>query len=350
MKRRSTDISSLLRGRSWPPAVLLYGPEQGEMRAAALRIQGTIAGEQGADADFDIERFHADTLDPERLLTACRLLPFMAKRRLVWVREAEQLKAPALAVVKEVVAHPNPSSLLLLTAAPLESRHGLRKVFEADRQAWCVPFYPLEGEAFRDWLRDELASAGLTAEPEALHYLAERLEGDTGIARQELEKLSLYLGEERHLRPEAVLAVVGVTVEHSPFALADSVADGHGARALRILDRLLERGEEPLALLGMIVARLRRLITLQGLLAQGMPPADAVNHLRPKPIWKEQEVLLHQAREVTAGSLASALLACQLADAGLKGVEKRVDREVMERLTMRCCALLRRSAHADRGG
>ncbi|MBF0137936.1 MAG: DNA polymerase III subunit delta [Magnetococcus sp. DMHC-1] len=335
MKLRSTDLAGRLRTGSWPPAILLYGSEQGQIRDAVERIQTQIFGKHAEDADFDAELFHGGTLDPERFMAAWRALPFVAARRLIAIREAEQVATAQLSVIKTSLERPNPTTLLVFTAGAMDAKNGLRKLFEADKQAWCIPFYPLEGRAFQKWLQEYLTTAGYSVDTAALEHLTQRLEGDTGIARQELEKLMLYQGTQRHLDLAAVLAVVGETVDYSLFALAEMVTAGDTARALHILDRLLERGEEPLLLLGTLTARLRRLIQLQGLLANGHLPAQALDQLYPKPFWKDKDSLLSQAQVITAARLAETLLVCQAADAGLKGVQKLPARQIMERMVIR---------------
>ncbi|MBF0178089.1 MAG: DNA polymerase III subunit delta [Magnetococcales bacterium] len=337
MKLKSTELAVHLQRGSWPSAILLYGPEQGQIRETEKRIRAQLFGVHAEDADFDAELFHGGDLNQERFYAACRTLPFVASRRLILVREAERVPAGLLPSIRSLLEHPNPVALLLFTATSLDAKSGLRLRFEADKSCWCVPYYPLEGRDFHRWLKERFAIAKLTVDEEALELLAQRLEGDTGAAHQELEKLQLYLGKDRHVVLKDVLAVVGETVDYTPFALAETVTAGEVTRALHILDRLLERGDEPLVLLGNLVARVRRLIQALELLAEGISPRQIATQL--KIFWKDEGSFLNQARVIPPAHLAEVLLACQAADTGLKGVQKLDARQVMERTTMRAALL-----------
>ncbi|MBF0624418.1 MAG: DNA polymerase III subunit delta [Magnetococcales bacterium] len=333
MKLKSTALAARLRAEGYPPVLLLYGSEQGQIADQAAALHQQLFSVEPADADFDTETFHARDLSAERFLAACRAIPLGAARRLVTVREADGLPQAQGAVVLDYLKAPNPSTLLLLLAGPLEARSKLRAAAERSANGWCVPFYPLEGPAFQQWVGQWLAAAGLAVDRDALVHLAQRLEGDTQAARPELEKLALYLGAQRRVDLEAVLAVVGETVDHSAFALAETITAGQVPRALHILERLLERGEEPLTLLGSLLPRIRRLAQARDGLDQGEDPKQILERL--KIFWKDQAPLMQQARRIPARRLADALLACQEADAALKGAGRLPPELVMERLVLR---------------
>lgn len=320
-----------------PPAVLLHGQDQGQVGRLAVQIREKTLGPGGDD--FDAEVSHASDWNEERVITACRAFPFMSKRRFVHVRNAEGLNTAAVNVLKGYLSKPSHSSLLLLTADALESKSPLRKLFEQADSAWAVACYPLEAGALRGWLAESLQREGFQVDPDALTLLSERLSGDTLAAEPELRKLRDFMGEQRRIGLEEVYAVVGETAEVSGFALATAITEGRTAEALRVLDRLIEAGEEPIVLLGQITQRLRRLIQGAARLAAGESPQAVANALRL--FWKEKDAFLALARGLDPRRLAQALLRCQLADEGVKGFGEEDPQRVMERLTLGLCAIFR---------
>lgn len=316
MKLTPERVAATLR-QALPPVVLLYGQEQGVVEQIAARLEGAALGDAGEDAEFDRERFMGSELAAEPFFAACRALPFLAQRRLVVVKEAERLTAEGRNILLEYLEAPSPSTLLVCTAGNLEARDPVRKAMEAHPQGWCIPCYPLEPPALRRWLREELAREGFQPTPDALEQLAILLEGDTRAAAQELEKLKLFMGEERQIRQEDVLALVGETATTSGFALAAAITAGDGPEALGILDRLLESGEEPLALLNLVARRLRQLAQGGEALAAGENPKAITGRLRI--FWKEEGQFLAHCRRWRPPTLARGLLACLEADQGLKG-------------------------------
>ncbi|MEO5363651.1 MAG: DNA polymerase III subunit delta [Magnetococcus sp. DMHC-8] len=347
MKLKSSELPArvaALREQTMPPppAILLFGQDQGLVMAATTALrQATCAEEQ---ADFNLETFFGGDLTAERLLGSCQSYPFLAPRRLVIIKNADQLSTALGNTVLQYLKRPSSTTLLLVLAGNLETQHLLRKGFEASQTAWAIPFYALEGRELRQWLAVQLQQEGFQAEEDALHYLCEHLAGDTRNSRQELDKLILFMGNPgttgRRIRLEDVLAMVGETTTCSGFGLAAAITAGQLQAALTILDKLLESGEEPIALLGIISQRLRRLGLGSEGLAQGKDPKSLAAQLQI--FWKDQADFFEQIRAIPAHRLADGLLHCLEADRQLKGgaATPTPPAQVMERLVMRLASRL----------
>lgn len=339
MKLKASDLpvrlkSGLKSGSKYgpvPEAVLLYGQDQGLVMNSAAVIRRATFNEE--HADFDLETFFGGDLNLERFLSSCQGYPFMAARRLVILKDADRIATATVKTVVDYVKKPSPSTLLLVLAGSLDTKNLLRKCFESSKIAWCIPFYPLEGGQLRYWLVTELQKDGFRVDADALQYLCEHLAGDTRNTHQELDKLKLFVGNNTRIELEDVLAMVGETTTHSGFGLSLAITSGQLNEALYILERLLESGEEPLMLLGIISQRLRRLAQCGELLAQGTDPKIVAGKL--KIFWKEQARFFSQSRAIPARKLADGLLYCLEADKQLKGGSDAKPRQIMERFVMR---------------
>ncbi|MEO5377289.1 MAG: DNA polymerase III subunit delta [Magnetococcus sp. DMHC-6] len=339
MKLKSQEVPSLLQKSGPPPAALLYGQEQGIIRELTTLFTKTVLKNSQDNADFDVETFFGADLQEERFLTACQSPPFMGEKRLIILREAEKLDLHTQKSVLGYLDHFSPSTVFLAIAGPLESQHLLRKKFENSPSAWCVPFYTLEGNQLGNWLKSQLAQSGFSIAPPAVALLCQRLEGNSEAAFQELEKLKLFMGEQRKISLQEVLAVVGETMILNPFTLADSVTEGQAQQAITLLQKLLEADEEPLALLAILAQRLRRLAKGQQLLDKREEQKKIAIIL--KIFWKEESTFFNQCRRLSPARLADGLLECLEADKELKGGLLPAWM-VMERLVIRLCFLLQR--------
>ncbi|MBF0628036.1 MAG: DNA polymerase III subunit delta [Magnetococcales bacterium] len=328
MKLTPRDFPQRLRQEGPPSVLLIYGQEQGLAARQALQVRRAVVSV--ADEEMDAESHHGADLDVGRFLSGCNAFPFFAKKRFVLLKEADQLAAPARDALLKYLKSPSKSSVLVVLAGPLEAKNLLRKTFEADKTAWCLPCYPLEGRELVNWLRSSLKEAGFAVDDDAVSMLAERLEGDARNAESELEKLIVFLGERRRVTLEDVLESIGGSGTQNGFTLAAAVMGGRTGPALTILDGLLEGGEEPLMLLGLLVQRLRRVIQGAALLDKGEDQERIAMILQV--FWKEKNEFFTQARSLGVRRLANGLLRCQEADRELKsGGEPR---RVMERLVM----------------
>jgi DNA polymerase III subunit delta len=315
MKLKTTDIESQLRDGTLPPAVLLYGQEQGLIENQVEQLQKLVITDPGA-ADFDAETFYSENLDEERFISSCKGFPFLSKTKFILLKEADKINKEAKKTLLSYLKDPSQTTILVVQSANLEAKDPLRKGFETSKTAWAIPYYPLEGGKLSAWIRQHLQKQGYKVDRDALQHLSHRLEGDTLAASSELQKLLLFVGESRNISLNEVMACVGETVQHSSFALVSATANGKTAEALHILDRLLEGGEEPLAMIAILAMRIRRIIQGQSLLNAGENPKIACKKL--KIFWKEEQEFLTQCRLVKSANLANGLMDCLAADKALK--------------------------------
>lgn len=339
MKLKSFDLPKRISAGDVPVAVLLFGQDQGLVEESAAMVRQRLFEE--AQAEFNLELFFGGDLQAERFLNSCQAYPFLASRRLVILKEADRLSTTNVKTVTNYLKRPSPSTLLLVLAGNLEAKSPLRKQFETDKTAWCIPFYPLEGRALRQWLETQLRQDGFRVDTDVFPYLTEHLAGDTRNTRQELDKLRLFMGHKKQIALEDVLAMVGTTTTYSGFGLSAAVTSGQLPEALAILEKLLESGEEPILLLGTLSQRIRRLNQCNELLSEGMATMSVAAKLNI--FWKDQELFFQQSRHIPARKLADGLLDCLEADRQLKGGSDASPRHIMERLVMRLVAHFRKT-------
>ncbi|NGZ07279.1 MAG: DNA polymerase III subunit delta [Magnetococcales bacterium] len=334
MKLAARDFTPRLQQEGVPAVMLLYGQDQGLVARYAMMVRRAVVSVE--DEEMDAASHHGADLDVSRFLSGCNAFPFFARRRFILLKEADQLAAAARDAVLNYVKSPARHTVLVVLAGPLDVKHPVRKLFEGHASGWCIPCFPLEGRELAQWIRTTLRGAGFSVDEEAVAVLGERLEGDARNAESELEKLIVFLGERRRVTLEDVLASVGSTGNQNGFAWAAALFAGRTGLALTILDGLLDGGEEPLVLLGLLTQRLRRLIQGGAGLAQGESPDAVAAALQI--FWKEKSEFLNQARSMSTRRLADGLLRCQEADRELKsGGEPR---RVMERLVLGLARLL----------
>jgi DNA polymerase-3 subunit delta len=101
------------------------------------------------------------------------------------------------------------NTLVIFEAGELPGRAALRKLFEGAPHAAAIACYHDSGGDLKAVIQAQLNAAGKGASQAALSYLEQSLGGDRGATRSEIEKLVLYVGEQRQVELEDVLASVG---------------------------------------------------------------------------------------------------------------------------------------------
>ncbi len=296
------DVERFLKGPdAGVRAALIYGRDRGGVRERADRLAGVVTA--NPDDPFDTAMLNDDELGDGRLEGELAAISMMGGRRLVRVRFTGEKAAPDKTAAEALSAHAegklNPDAFLLIEAGALGRDSALRKAAEKAAACATIPCYDDEPGDVARLVRESLAADKVGLDSQALELFVSRLPRERGVARQEMERLALWLGpgSGRIATPADLEDFLGVEPEAS---LTDAATDAFGgklAAAQAGLRRAAAEGEGgPAAVraMGMHLARLRRILTLAG---NGASLAEAAK--ASGVFWKNEREMLRQARAWT---------------------------------------------------
>ena len=326
-----------VRAGKFAPIYVLTGDERLTLEEAMTAIQSAVLA--GGLADFNFDRFRGKETDAGRLETALGTSPMMAPRRLVLVREFDQLSEPARDVVLAFTKSPAPKTVLLLTAEKPDARTTLVKAlakhvmvkFETPYERELVP-----------WCQHRAESMGVTLDDGGSRRLVEIVGRDVAGLQNALERLALVVGQGGRIRAETVESAIVETREQSVFELCDAVGMGEATRAWALARKMLSQREPPLRLLAMLSRHYRQLLRLREAKEAGIPREAAAATARVSPYALKG--LWPQTEKHTMAGLRRALSLCFEADRSLKSSPLPGDLQ-LERLVVALCRLtVRRTA------
>jgi DNA polymerase-3 subunit delta len=140
--------------------------------------------------------------------------------------------------------------------------------------------------------------------PEAARMLVESLGDDLRMLASEIDKLGTYVGESGEISAENVRALTPIGRELDAFELTDALARNDRSEALTILHRLLEQGEPPLRIIGLVAYQTRSLMQVKLLSDRGMPAHQIASAAGIAPFVVEKSLRL--ARRFTFAQLEAA--------------------------------------------
>lgn len=320
-------------------AVLFYGPDNGLVRDRAMTVGRTVV--QDLSDPFRVTEMlgRAVADDPARLADEAAALSFTGGRRLIRVREAEDNTATAFTAF--LASLPPGDSLVVVEAGDLGNRSKLRTLFEGADAAVAIPCYVEEEASLGRVIADILHGHGLSADPDALTFLAGNLVGDRMVARGEVEKLALYMGGEKRVRLEDAQACVGDSAALSLDEPIWAAAEGDFPTLDRSLARLFAEGMSPVAVLRTAQRHFQRLQLVAGQVAAGKSPDAAVESLRPPVFFKMKPRLVNQARRWSAPLVRQALERLVDAEADCKRTNMP-DQTICARVLFQLASLARR--------
>jgi DNA polymerase-3 subunit delta len=132
---------------------------------------------------------------------------------------------------------------------------------------------------------------------------------------QELKKLVLFAGDDTTLTPQQVSQLASHSRTYNIFALVETLGEAAMNRRLTALDHLLDLGEPPARILGMLARQLRLLLRYKEAAAQA-GSADLAKTLKLPP-WQIKR-LSQQAQHFSRKALKSHLHLLHQADLSLK--------------------------------
>ncbi|MCI0546423.1 MAG: DNA polymerase III subunit delta [Candidatus Rokubacteria bacterium] len=302
--------------RGAPPAVALLHGSEAVLRDDAVAALTAALFPQPEEASFAREVLQGRDAGVEAIVRAALTLPFLAPRRLVIVRGADALPARAGAeVLRSYVMAPNPSTVLLLLAErALEPSHWLVRLLPGES---VVALPTPVGRALVGWLESRAKAAGYDLTPDAAALLVELGGDDLTRLVGEVEKAALAGGDQnRRITAVEVRAVVGEQRVRHVFDLTRAIERRDAGAGLAVLQSLLDAGEEPLAVLGMLVRETRTLWQVAGWLRQGRPDAEIARDVRRPPA--AVQAVMTRARATSVEAACHLLVRCWEVERHLK--------------------------------
>jgi DNA polymerase-3 subunit delta len=246
--------------------------------------------------DLNTTVLDGDDLTLPELRSACGAIPFLAEKRLVIVhnllsrltarakRELPRSTADFLADLLDYLPQlPDTTRLVFVEGAPLPSSHPVVKLASGDERGYLRRFDPPKDGRLHSWIEERAREHGGTIEREAIEQLAIVAGENLRLLDQEIVKLVTYTNAERAITVDDIALMVPYVQEAVVFDLVDALGRRDGRTAAQVLHRLLDSGEHPLAIFGMIVRQFRLLIQVKELEAGGHNLQGVIRELKLHP-------------------------------------------------------------------
>lgn len=274
-----------------PELIAVLGNDDGLVQEAALKWYARLT--EGTD-DFSHETLdgNVNLVDEavraiRRTLEALQTMPFFGGKKVVWLKGCTFLSdsptgrsqdtLDALEDLSSYIQSGLPPQVhLLLTAYEVDKRRAFYKMLgkiglvteynkpDISRDGWQVDVAQVTKKAAQD--------RGISFERDALELFVNRVSESSRQIFSELDKLDLYMGERRTITAEDVSTLVPLTRAGVIFEISRSLEKGDVKNMLFLVDRQLEKGEQPVAVMrAAIIPTIRNLYTASILKEERLP-------------------------------------------------------------------------------
>jgi DNA polymerase III subunit delta len=294
------------------PAYLIAGTDEGKISAALSRLRARAEREGGPGA---LESFEAGDgpPDPEALIAAIPSMSLMAQRRYLLADGVERWTAKQVAAVIAALGDLPPDLTVALVAREAPPKRKSPKGLAEAVKGAGGDVLSYEAPKARDLpgrLVTEAGSRGFRLDPAAARMLVERMGENTMRLATEIERLSVWAGQDGEVTAEDLESMIVDTSEEATWALSDAVVGRDRAAALRAAERLSTQGEAVTPIVYQAARRLRDAHLAAVELEGGTPPKEVEGKLRMHPY--AARMLVRSVRDTSALELRAAT--CAVAD------------------------------------
>jgi DNA polymerase-3 subunit delta len=273
----------------------------------------------------------------QQVLDRARTPSLMAPFQVFFIRGVKNLYARGkhddeFTAIDDYFKNPNPDALVVFVADHISIPADTRRMDLQDKERYeriretlgeyctVLEFARVdEGDAVK-WATETAQAEGVKLDTEAARELVDSLGGDMMMVAHELEKLVLYVGQKKRISLGDVVTMVLAAKQRSFYELTDAISARDRARALSVLEAILNMGDGEEAAIGhlyMLSRTFRQMLVifernvrdsraLWQALWQGfrVPPFAAEDIIRQARRYKSRRELTGAIRRIARADLA----------------------------------------------
>ncbi len=326
------------------PVYLVAGEEGYLASAVVAALKAAVA--KGGVTGLNEDQFQAGEADVDRVLSAARTLPMMARKRFVLVRGLERWepkaggKAEAKASDKDpleklidYVKDASPSTVLVLFGAGVDKR---RKLYvQARNDGFLVACEGLSRQDLPRWIERRVAERGCKMGAQVAELLAELAGPELSPVADAVERLCLYVGDGAEITEDAVSTCVVRLRTASVWELVSAVGRRDAGAALSALADVYDPQDRGLRLLGVLAWSTRQLLRFDSAVRAGASVDQAAVRAGAPP-FKGRE-LSQQVKALPRSELERWPELLARLDLELKGGSRRPAQAVLESAILKLC-------------
>jgi len=290
-KRSLTEALKNIEAGRFEPLYYLVGKEKYFHDRFIERISTGAFPDKGSRS-LNLNILYGSENTQAELMAAVEGFPMLADRKLIIVRNFEQMKISDIPTFSKYLRHPQQTTVLVLSAA----ESGRSKLFSELREiAQTIECKPISGYKVSDWVVEQCKQKGYAIEPQAVQFLIDHVGGQLLNLEQEIDKIINFKNDAAKITPADLEQTTGISREANAFALQKALARRKLAASLKIVNYLLDSGFDITGMNAVLFAFFRRILILNSLRRKGIKRAEIMKqmNLRDFQIRDLEQALNH---------------------------------------------------------
>ncbi|MEC7646217.1 MAG: DNA polymerase III subunit delta [Bacteroidota bacterium] len=234
------EIITSINNKDLHPVYFLMGDESYYIDKLSEKFSTEVLDDD--EKEFNQVTLYGKDTTIEEIISESKQFPFGAKRRVVIVKEGQQLKnIEALDAYLE-----NPQTKTILIICYKKKSIDKRKKFGKNLSKKCIVFESnkLYDDKIPGWILSYINKRGYTIDTSSTAILADHLGSSLSNISNELEKLMLAIEQEKHITPELIEYHIGISKDYNVFELQNALGKKDVLKANRIINHFAKNTKE----------------------------------------------------------------------------------------------------------
>lgn len=246
------------------PAYLLLGEEDFLKEETIEGLRSRFLSHQTKDLNYSVFYAKERNFNLKQMLDDLNTMPFLSKKRLVILRDADSLPPSEKESILAYLQHPKESSILVIDSPSPSIKGGF--LLEVSKMAQLVYSRRLADSGINAWLVKKAGQSGKKILPEAIETIKENLPNDLRILSSNMENIILYTGKRSLITRQDVEMVTGRGPSRTAFDLINTIGNKDAKKSLHIFSSLKKDRKKETELLGLLAWNTRMLLRVKELL------------------------------------------------------------------------------------
>jgi DNA polymerase III subunit delta len=218
--------------KSFKPIYWLEGEEEYYIDQIINYAEHSLLPE--SEASFNLTIFYGKDADYAAVINACKRYPMFAERQVVILKEAQQMKD--IEKLEPYIESPLASTIFVVGYKDkgLDKRKKMYKTVQANAEVLTTK--KVSDYKIQEWIIDTVKAKGLTIQPKSAALLEEHTGNDLSRIVNEIDKLTINLGNKKSIDEDDIEKYIGVSKEYNVFELQAAIAKKDLARSIKIIN------------------------------------------------------------------------------------------------------------------
>ena len=198
-------------------------------------------------------------------------------------------------IIIEELMEKNPEDIqIILNSKSLEKKSTLRKLFEKEKSALCIPFYEDNNQTLNSIISLFFRNKKIPISQQLINVLVERSRGDRKNLNNELEKIENFSLNKKNLNIQEIIKLTNLADNYSASELVDHSLAKNTRKTVTILGENNYSDEHNIIIIRTLLAKLKRLVKIYELVDEKNNIEKAISACKPPVFWKDKPLVTQQ--------------------------------------------------------